>query len=266
MPGELVLCEDGTRQFCNMGCPSINGEEVRRFVLGGLGFDHQISTQARDWMLEDKANRIVETVKCWTCTEHVLWERKDKTKPMQLASKGLGWNWVNFYPEAQLQDQLRAAPAPAAPAPAAPAPAAPGKLITITSIGWKLLGTLPANCETSEEIKVSVIQMDGNTETNSKSFTNTFEISASYGAPVGPNAEAKNTTDLALSQIKERMNSKTFTYQKTSEKKWIASNKNQMIWGLTVQGECGFQYVSEKFCLAQDDKPKELNLADIVGL
>ena len=61
-----------------------------RSARSDLPHDHEISAVARDWMLEDKANRVVETVRRWTCTEHVLWERKEKTKPMQLASKGLG--------------------------------------------------------------------------------------------------------------------------------------------------------------------------------
>ena len=93
--------QDGIYRLANSGVPSINGQMVRRIEHVGWGINRKSWDEARDWMLKDKANRIVETVQGVYPTQ-VLWERIDKTKPMQLAPKGLGINWLNFYPEAKL--------------------------------------------------------------------------------------------------------------------------------------------------------------------
>ena len=147
--------QDGIYRLANSGVPSINGQMVRRIEHVGWGINSLNWEEARDWMLEDKANRIVETVQKVYSTQ-VLWERVDKTKPMQLAPKGLGVNWLNFYPEAQLLEN------PVAPAPAAPAPAVPGKPIVITSIETKMTNDITDNGP-----------MDGHVGTDRRNFYST---------------------------------------------------------------------------------------------
>ena len=124
-----------------------------------------------------------------------------------------------------------------------------GKPTAVFSIGWQQIGTLPAGRTTSTVIKVGVTQKDSKKETNSTSFTNTFEVSASYTFPVGATAEAKNSTALALSQIVETMSSTTITYQEEYEENWEVSDKDQKVWGLTMEGvllahspTCGFKH------------------------
>ena len=108
--------------------------------------------------------------------------------------------------------------------------------IGIISIDWMLIGSLPAGHTTSKEITVGVIHMDSKKETNSKTFTNTFEVSSSYPFPNGATASAKASTSLALSRIVETMSSTTMTYKEIYTETWKASNKNRNIWGLTVKG------------------------------
>jgi len=144
--------------------------------------------------------------------------------------------------------------------------------IFITSIGWKQIGTIPAGHTTTKEITVGVTQMDSKKETDSTTFTNTFEVSASYGFPIGATVEAKAAMSLELSRVAETMSSTTMTYQEKYEETWEASDKDQQVWGLTMQGhrgltmqgENGFTYVNKKFLRTGDKKPDELNLADIV--
>merc|ERR1712106_983792 len=106
--------------------------------------------------------------------------------------------------------------------------------------------------------------MDSKKETDSTTFTNTFEGSASYGFPIGATVEAKAAMALELSRVAETMSSTTMTYQEKYEETWEASDKDQQVWGLTMQGESGFTYVNKKFLRTGDKKPDELNLADIV--
>ena len=98
---------DGIRRLNNRGVPSINAQLVRSIKHVGWGFNTLNWDEARNWMLEDKANRIVETIQGLVYSTQVLWERKDKTKPMQLGPKATPkLNWLNFYPQAQFRENL----------------------------------------------------------------------------------------------------------------------------------------------------------------
>lgn len=58
--------------------------------------------EAHNWMKQDKANRIVHGT-YWFGSADVqdMWERKDKSKPLNFVSGKSGSRWINFYPEAQ---------------------------------------------------------------------------------------------------------------------------------------------------------------------
>ena len=96
---------DGIRRLNNRGVPSINGQKVREIPHVGWGFNSSNWQEAHDWMLKDIANRIVESIQGSVYSTQVLWERKDKTKPMQLGPKeNQKISWLNYYPQAQFRE------------------------------------------------------------------------------------------------------------------------------------------------------------------
>ena len=107
--------------------------------------------------------------------------------------------------------------------------------IDITSIDWQYIRSHPAGSTTSEQIMVGVTETDSEKTTTSKTFSASFTVSASYTA-FGATAAASATTSNSASKIVERMSSTTLSYQKTTTKTWEKSDKDLVIWGLTMYG------------------------------
>jgi len=136
--------------------------------------------------------------------------------------------------------------------------------IVIHSIDFKHIGDLPANVKVSTHESYSVTDMHTTKDTDTNSFTATFEASAGLTLPSGPTASAKTTAAATLSRIVEKMSSSTFEYKMEQTVDWEPANEHRKIWALTIMGSNNFIYINKKFTFAQEKKPEDPNWEETV--
>ena len=104
--------------------------------------------------------------------------------------------------------------------------------VTILSIGWINIFTLPQGVKQTGEIEVG--RTDGNSTTETD--TGTFKASFEFGAKFEGFGSATAATSAEKTRKVQKMKSTTMTYKKKSTREWGPYDEDRSIWALVIKG------------------------------